>query len=193
MSVAKPSAASSGGSSSKRVSSEADARLSASCASCKTSLMKAETLHNDGKMAPAINVLCEILCKDHESSAHRITVDVALNLVVKIFCNTLRRKGEAWLWAIVAVCMEISNCSVLVDLHRHGDEQMMDELIVSICVCFTDVETPLLALPPSHLRVLVHLLVEKTNWVKVIQLLLAYRTTATMRVRRCRSAGARTG
>jgi bacterioferritin-associated ferredoxin len=70
-------------------------QMNASCASCKTSLMKAETLHREGKMAPAINVLCEILCKDHESDAHRVTVDVALGLAAKIFSAALKRKGRS--------------------------------------------------------------------------------------------------
>jgi hypothetical protein len=82
-----------GSTSSGRKQPVEDPRLSASCASCKTSLMKAETLHREGKMAPAMNVLSEILCKDHESDAHRVTVDVALGLAAKIFSAALKRKG----------------------------------------------------------------------------------------------------
>jgi hypothetical protein len=95
--AAKPSphAADSKSTSSGKKQPVEDPRLSASCASCKTLLMKAETLHKEDKKVPAMNVLCEILCKDHESDAHRVTVDVALGLAAKIFSAAFKRKGRS--------------------------------------------------------------------------------------------------
>jgi hypothetical protein len=50
-------------------------------------------------------------------------------------------------------------------------------LVMSVYGICTDVETPLLSLPPAHLMTLVRLLGEQNNWAKMCQLLLAYRST----------------
>ena len=70
------------------------------CASCTTSLLKAENLYENGKIVPAMNSLCEVICKDHVSHDHSVIVQSALKWAMKIFCDTLRRKGEWWIYTL---------------------------------------------------------------------------------------------